>query len=116
MGNFGGKQPGAGRPRREDKHLTAITRAEKQIADRLPALVEKMFELAEGVMVDGGGNVYKTAPDMKALAYLVDRIMGKAATRIDHERWAMEREAIEEERRIAEQRPEAVDETGGTSA
>jgi hypothetical protein len=41
-----------------------------------------MFELADGVLVereDKEGNrfVYRERPDFKALAYLIDRIMGK---------------------------------------
>lgn len=37
-----------GRPRRADKFARPIARAEKQIADQLPALIENMLYLAHG--------------------------------------------------------------------
>lgn len=38
----------AGRPRKADTHAGAIARAEKQIADKLPSLIENMLILANG--------------------------------------------------------------------
>lgn len=38
----------SGRPRKRDKFGRPIARAEKQIADRLPELIENMFYLANG--------------------------------------------------------------------
>jgi hypothetical protein len=47
-GSRGGYRPGAGRKRKTDKNATAIEKAEKQIRDRLPEVVGKLFELAMG--------------------------------------------------------------------
>jgi hypothetical protein len=47
-GSRGGYRPGAGRKRKTDKNATAIEKAEKQIRDRLPEIVEKLIELAMG--------------------------------------------------------------------
>jgi hypothetical protein len=82
-----GWEGGPGRPRKADKHAGAIAKAEKQIADRLPLLIEKMFELANGVtvtdvnIVTGETTVYEKPPDRAAIQYLVDRIMGKPTER-----------------------------------
>lgn len=85
-GKNGGARPGAGRKRKHDKFGTAIQRAEKRIADKLPDLVDRMFDLANGVLVeehtiDGQPFVYQRPPDYKATAYLIDRIMGKPTER-----------------------------------
>lgn len=87
--NHGGARPGAGRKPKADLFATPIRKAEKRIADRLPFLVDKLFELSEGVLVestrmDGTPYVYKTPPDRQAATYLVDRIMGKPAQAIEH--------------------------------
>ena len=85
MGQNGGARPGAGRKPKDEKFKQPIARAEKQIADRLPWLIDRMMELAEGVRVEKYGLtglvVYQQAPDYKAIAYLVDRIMGKPTER-----------------------------------
>lgn len=75
-----------GRPRKSDKYATPISNAEKQIADQLPHLINKLFELAEGITVqetdkDGKEIIYTRAPDLGALKYLVDRVMGKPTER-----------------------------------
>jgi hypothetical protein len=78
-----------GRPRTQDKYAGVVSRGERQIADRLPLLIEKMFELAEGVLVEdinpilGTKSVYQKAPDRPAIEYLVNRIMGKPTERTD---------------------------------
>lgn len=81
----GGARPGAGRKRKHDKNGTAIQQAEKRIRDRLPELIDRMFELADGVLVEEvsitGRSIYQRAPDYKALSYLIDRIMGKPTER-----------------------------------
>ena len=80
----GGARPGAGRKAKRDKNGTAIQQAERRIRDRLPELVDRMFELANGVLVEvsiDGRSVYQRAPDYKALSYLIDRIMGKPTER-----------------------------------
>jgi Family of unknown function (DUF5681) len=75
-----------GRARKSEVHAGAVARAEKQIRDRLPELVDNMIRLANGVTVqevdkDGGLIVFTQPPDYKALAYLIDRIMGKPTER-----------------------------------
>lgn len=81
----GGARPGAGRKRKEKKFETQIQQAEGMIVDKLPWLVEKAFELAEGVRVERfgltGPVVYQEPPNLGAIKYLVDRIMGKPTDR-----------------------------------
>lgn len=78
-----------GRPNRKNAHARPIAQAEKRIADRLPSLIDKMFELAEGVMVEeqtmAGAVVYQRPPDRTAIQYLADRIMGKPTEKLDAE-------------------------------
>lgn len=79
-----------GRPRKAEKHAGPITKAEKQIVDKLPHLIGKMLELADGVTVQGvdpesgATTVYTKPPDRQALIYLIDRIMGKPTERKEH--------------------------------
>lgn len=84
-GQNGGARPGSGRKPKDEKFKQPIAKAEKQIADKLPWLIDKMLELADGVYVEkigvNGTMVYQQAPDYKALSYLVDRIMGKPTER-----------------------------------
>ena len=85
MAGPGGARPGAGRKRKTAKFETQIQKAESMIADRLPWLVDKAMELADGVYVEKPGLtgplVYQLPPDMGAIKYLVDRIMGKPTER-----------------------------------
>ena len=79
---------GPGRPKRSVKYGGHITAAEDRIADALPRLIGKAFELSEGVLMkdvlkDGTVEYYKTPPNFKAIAYLVDRIMGKPPLSIE---------------------------------
>lgn len=82
---------GRGRKPKSEQYAGAIRRAEKKIADQLPTLVERMLELANGVLAErveitAEGmemRVYREAPDYKAISYLVDRIMGKPSQAID---------------------------------
>jgi hypothetical protein len=82
-GKLGGARPNSGRPRKSEQNKGLIVKAEKQIGDKLPILLEHMLELAQGVMVEkydwkkGERRVYKEAPDYKALEYLINRVMGK---------------------------------------
>jgi len=81
-GTNGGARPGSGRKAKADKFAGTIARAERKIADRLPSIIDNMFELADGVTVqetdqDGSVRVYTRPPDYKACAYLIDRILGK---------------------------------------
>lgn len=43
-----GQPGGPGRPRKRDQNAGAVARAEKQIRDRLPSLIENLFILANG--------------------------------------------------------------------
>ncbi len=90
MTGRGGARAGAGRKSKQDKHKLAINRAEKQIKDRLPDLIDNLFELAEGVEVqevdkDGKTRIYSRPPDRQANEYLINRIMGKPVERTETE-------------------------------
>lgn len=68
------------------KHVKRIAQTEKTIADKLPCLVERMLELAEGVTVQeenkkGELNTYRKPPDRQAAEYLIDLIMKGAEKR-----------------------------------
>ena len=87
----GGVRPGAGRKPLAEKYERPINLAEKKIADKLPFIVDRMLELAEGVkvldvnLVTMEQSVYTRPPDRQAIQYLVDRIMGKPEAKIDHD-------------------------------
>jgi hypothetical protein len=88
MSGTGGPRPGAGRPSKAVKFAGTIARAERQIADRLPQIIDRMLELADGVTVsetgrDGEVRIYTRPPDFKAAAYLIDRIAGKPGPAAD---------------------------------
>jgi hypothetical protein len=91
MAGTGGRRPGAGRKPKAFKRIvneTPIQVAEGKIRDRLPWLVDKMLELAEGVyeersVAEGVQIVYKQPPDRQAIAYLIDRVMGKASQPVE---------------------------------
>jgi len=85
----GGARPGAGRKPKDEKFKVPIAKAEKKIADKLPWLVDQALELAEGVVIqeadkDGNPRIYQRPPDMNAIKYLLDRIMGKPTDRKEH--------------------------------
>ena len=84
----GGKRAGSGRKAKADKHAGKIARAEKVIADRLPELIDNLFDLAAGVLVqhvgkDGVVDVFERPPDRQANEYLINRIMGKPTERAE---------------------------------
>jgi len=109
----GGHREGAGRKAKADKYRPHINKAEKQILDRLPFLIEQQLKLAEGVrLVDSSKavkivikalqesmgdidrfervvaslrEIFQTAPDRQAIEYLVNRVMGKPTERVDQE-------------------------------
>lgn len=82
-----GHPGGPGRPRKADKFSGAVAKAEKQIVDRLPKLIENMIVLADGVLVEevniatGKPQVYQRPPDRQANEYLINRILGKPTER-----------------------------------
>jgi hypothetical protein len=86
MNGHGGTRASAGRKSKADKFAGPIADAEKRIADRLPEVIDWMFELAEGVTVqesmpNGGTRIYTRPPDRQANEYLLNRIMGKPTER-----------------------------------
>ncbi len=109
MGQNGGARPGAGRPRKREKFAGQIAKAEKQICDHLPELIDLQMSRARGVLlIDTEDKVnallkaletrlgdnddvrelkevikhtFTTTPDEKALEYLINRIMGKPTER-----------------------------------
>lgn len=87
----GGARPGAGRKSNAEKYARPIAAAERKIADKLPDIVDRMLELAEGVrvldvnMVTLEQSVYERPPDRQAIQYLVDRIMGKPKEKSEQE-------------------------------
>ncbi len=75
-----------GRPRKNEQYAGQVAKAEKRIADKLPELVDRMFELANGVTLqetddDGITNIYTRPPERQAIEYLLNRIMGKPTER-----------------------------------
>jgi 3-deoxy-D-arabino-heptulosonate 7-phosphate (DAHP) synthase class II len=78
-----------GRPRKSEQFAGQVAKAEKQIADRLPQLIQNMMTLADGVTVQevdpksGGVLVYSKPPDFKANEYLINRVMGKPTERTE---------------------------------
>lgn len=89
-GALGGVRAGPGRPRKSVKFAGQIAKAEKQIADQLPLFIAKAIELAQGIWVEretAGGKVkvYEKPPDMQAIMYLTDRIMGKPVSKTSAE-------------------------------
>lgn len=86
MNTWGGPRSGAGRKTKAERHATAIDQAEAKVCDHLPQLVDHMLKLAYGIKQtrktpQGKVEVYDVPPNYKALAYLIDRIMGKATER-----------------------------------
>jgi hypothetical protein len=93
-GKNGGARPGSGRKKTSDRNAGAVVKAEKQIRDRLPAVIDALLELALGVTVeettdevseDGTPKVkvYRKPPDAKSAIYLTDRVMGKPTERVE---------------------------------
>lgn len=81
----GGGRTGAGRKPGELKSLLEkpVRAAEKKITERLPTLLNNLFTLADGVLVEdvnvitGETSVYRKPPDRAANEYLINRVMGK---------------------------------------
>lgn len=63
-GTHGGARAGSGRKPTRERFAAQVAKAEKQIADKLPAIIEDQLRAA----LDG---------DVKAGQYLIDRILGK---------------------------------------
>jgi hypothetical protein len=82
----GGARAGAGRKPKAEKYIATINEAERRIADRLPELIDHLFDLACGVFCEEADarRVYQERPDRAALVYLVDRVMGKPKELVEH--------------------------------
>ena len=78
-----------------DKALAAlmdIPEVDTEVRRRLPVLLQRMFDLAEGVImheqrVDGEGEVsvrcYQLGPDRLALQFLIENVIGKTPQRLE---------------------------------
>jgi hypothetical protein len=85
----GGPRKGSGRKKSAFKHATAIQLAEETIKGRLPKLLDKLFELADGVTCqtvdkDGHEIIYTRIPDRQAIEYLINRVCGKPTEKLEH--------------------------------
>ncbi len=54
------------RHNKAELYAMPVKAAEKRIVERLPSLIDNMLTLAEGVKVEGAGNVYSRPPDRDA--------------------------------------------------
>lgn len=75
------------------RELMDIPEVEAAIKFRLPTLLQRMFDLAEGVIMaetrtdrETGEivqRVYQVAPDRQALQFLIENVIGKTAQRLE---------------------------------
>lgn len=82
----GGARPGAGRKPKAVKYERPVNRAERQIVDSLPRIVDAQIKLALGQIIVSeetleGPSVYAVPPDARAGQYLMNRIMGRPIER-----------------------------------
>jgi hypothetical protein len=71
--------------------LMDIPEVDKEVRKRLPALLQRMFDIAEGVFIqeerygeDGPMvRVYRMAPDRLALQFLIENVIGKTPQRLE---------------------------------
>ena len=97
------------------QQMMELPEFEDQIRANLPALLQAMFDLAEGIQMqdikrdpDSGewtGRIYSRAPDRLAAQFLIENVIGKVPTRIEMtgkdgeslvvHPWAPKREMIE---------------------
>jgi hypothetical protein len=83
----GGVRPGAGRKSKAELYAGDIRATEQYIVERLPSIVEKQYELSQGIkcseLTKDGIVVYDRPPDRQAAAYLIDRILGRPTERLE---------------------------------
>jgi hypothetical protein len=82
MAGKGGATPGAGRKRKAVKNKESVDVVNAAIRERVPDLVANALKLAEGVPIQkvtptGEPCVYKTPPSIKAIVYLLNRLIGE---------------------------------------
>jgi len=82
---------------RQDQKRQHIAETEREIAKKLPTLLQAIYDLAVGVYVseetkDGDVHVYREKPDRQALQWLMERVLGKTPER--HELVALDGTAI----------------------
>ena len=75
------------------QQMMELPEFEDQIRAQLPALLQAMFDLAEGVQIqelkqdpDSGqwvGRIYARAPDRLAAQFLIENVIGKVPTRVE---------------------------------
>ena len=75
----GGARQGAGRKQKKIKYAGRIAKAEKRIADRLVDLVDRAFELAEGVPIIQGLPLEAELARLRKLAEQAREISGDTA-------------------------------------
>lgn len=84
-----GQPGGPGRKPKHERFARPIAKAEKQIIDKLPWLIEKELQLADGVwreqiLPDGETRIiYQEKPNHRAITYLIDRVMGRPVERAE---------------------------------
>lgn len=94
MGQNGGARPGSGRPKGvPDKYTLLRARMNNKmiehIGKKLLAILDKSWELADGVYIQVPGKdgkptkVYKRAPDGPTIKFLIEKLTGKAVQPIE---------------------------------
>jgi hypothetical protein len=81
-GQHGGARPRSGRKSKPRINKESVDVVNEAIRERIPDLVANALKLAEGVPVqkvtpDGEPCVYKTVPNIKAIVYLLNRLIGE---------------------------------------
>lgn len=90
MAKFGGRQPGAGRPKGvPNKDRKEFIRLINKIG-KPSELISKLKELANGVVCvskdkEGGRTIYEKPPDGPAIQYLLDQAFGRARQSVEVE-------------------------------
>jgi hypothetical protein len=87
---WGGRRPGAGRPRKQGAHAKPVRKAEKVLAAALPEVAQAQVQLAVGVwreetLPDGTRRVYQVPPSERACKDILDRIGGRPVARVEQE-------------------------------
>lgn len=83
--------------KRSERNKQYIAETEREIAKKLPTLLQAIYDLAVGVYIgeegeDGTVRVYRERPDRQALQWLLERVLGKTPER--HELVALDNVAM----------------------
>ena len=71
---------------RKKRPQNYVAMAETRIRDRLPEIIDSLFDAGFGVWArdeDGERKIYQRPPDTRALIHLMDRAIGKVPERIE---------------------------------